>query len=290
VLVAIRKDLSNLRRLATLIVGAGPVACVGLFYILFYFASDLASITHEGDMPTLYSTLTNWVFGCFLMIGLLFWVKRRLPRAVLVFFMVSTVQYGIMLEIAHHGVIARYVAHKLLYLLVFLASCLAAYGAAVVWSFVKAKWPSRLRMEWSIVGAAMAGLLLAPGVVRLPWPPPQTYSVDLYRTGVWTRAHLPPQCVDYITQVWQAEWWLHLAVLGNRRDTARTNAMYAEYGAPPQVRWRPAQLQPYVIVENVPAVPPDLIAGAKVLFQIGSDAVYQRAGDIPCTEAPLVRP
>jgi hypothetical protein len=101
---------------------------------------------------------------------------------------------------------------------------------------------------------------------------------------------LPPQCVDYVTKIWQAEYWLHVAVLGNRRDTPRTNAILAIYQAPPDVRWHPAQLQPFVIVEDIHAVPPDITAGARLLFVAGNDAVFQRPGPIVCTEQAVQQP
>ena len=45
---------------------------------------------------------------------------------------------------------------------------------------------------------------------------------DAYLAGQWARAHVPAGCVDYLVADGDTPHWLHLAVLGNRRMTART--------------------------------------------------------------------
>ncbi len=289
-LLLTRRDMTVQSRLRVLLLGDLPAILVGLFYLLFYYSPDHVYLTHEGDMPTLYSTLTNWLFAALLVVGCLSILRSRRARPLLIAFLVAAAQYAVMLALAHHGVMARYVAHKMLYLLAYLGTAIAALGLAEIWPIASGGWRTLRRGNWAVLGAALPVLFLIPGIQRLPWPPPRPYSVDLYRVGVWTRENLPPQCIDYVTRIWQAEYWLHLAVLGNRRDTARTNAMYASFQAPAEVRWHPAQLQPYVIVEGIHAVTPDITAGARPLFIAGEDAIFQRPGTIPCTEQPVREP
>ncbi len=285
-----RRDLPWLWRVRTLLVGASPAVLVGIFYLLFYFSSDHVYLTHEGDMPTLYNTQTNWLFAALLLIGLFTCVRSSRSWPVLALFSTAVVQYAVMLVLAQHGVLARYVAHKMLYLLIFAGAAIGARGLAELWPVPARGWHLLARGDWSVLGVAIPALIILPGIQRLPWPPPRPYSVNLYRSGVWAHEHVPPQCVDYVTQIWQAEYWLHVAVLGNRRDTPRTNAILAEYPAPPEARWHPAHLQPYVIVDDATVVPPDITAGAQLLFLDGRAAVFQRPGNIPCTEAPIVLP
>ena len=58
-------------------------------------------------------------------------------------------------------------------------------------------------------------------VASAPRPRP-IVSQATYEAGQWARANLPPGCVDYFTADSNAAYWLHVAVLGNLRESART--------------------------------------------------------------------
>ena len=72
---------------------------------------------------------------------------------------------------------------------------------------------------WS--AAVLAAGLGVATAASTPLPPP-IVTRDLDAAGRWARAHLPPACVDYLVDNAEQAYWLHLAVMGQPRSSART--------------------------------------------------------------------
>jgi hypothetical protein len=49
-----------------------------------------------------------------------------------------------------------------------------------------------------------------------------TVTEPLERAGEWAQAHVPRDCVEYLVDDDSTAYWLHLAMLGNPRSSART--------------------------------------------------------------------
>ena len=78
-----------------------------------------------------------------------------------------------------------------------------------------------------------------------------------YQAGLWVRANVDPRCVDYFTRHWLTGYWLHLAVLGNPRDSDRMRAETFEF-RDAVGRWIQGRGLPHAIVEDPSAIPREL--------------------------------
>lgn len=106
---------------------------------------------------------------------------------------------------------------------------------------------------------AVAGLLAAGRVPDVRQKSPIT--LPAYRAGVWARAPASPECVDYFTAHWLTDYWLHLDVLGNPRDSTRMRVETFEF-RDTVGKWLEGRGLGYGIVEDLEALPrklrPDL--------------------------------
>jgi hypothetical protein len=105
-------------------------------------------------------------------------------------------------------------------------------------------------------------------------------STNLFEAGQWARAHVPVDCVDYLVGNEYTAYWLHLAVLGNARASARsgdddTYAAPASFG-----RWLVPGPPRYAIA-NLEVLPAEIRNQVDIMTQIGDAAVIQRRGESP---------
>jgi len=114
--------------------------------------------------------------------------------------------------------------------------------------------------------------------------PAPIVSVDLHDAGVWARANLAPECVDYVVAGRDAAYWLHLAVLGNPRVNVRTAAL-DDYSTNAAIgRWIEGTSAPYAVVDRR-LLPADVLVAATVERSFDTAAVITRPpapGDPPC--------
>ena len=144
--------------------------------------------------------------------------------------------------------------------------------------------PSRLSsplLAWVVVAAIAA--LVGRGLIKEPRPA-KVVSDPMYRAGTWARANLPPQCVDYLVQDDDAAYWLHLAVLGNARQTDRTRDAATFDPKAALIRWiQPAGL-PYAITDDFDALPKDIRTSVDVVRRFEPAAIVKRRGASTCSE------
>jgi len=177
----------------------------------------------------------------------------------------------------------------MMYLAIFpLAVCAALAGAYVAHGFrlrmtrrrtavASAEAVSRA-MAWVLV--AIVTVVVVRGLAAAPRDAP-VVSEPLYEAGVWARTHVPPACVEYLVADPDTAYWLHLAVLGNPRVTARTVAVEAYDLRSAVVRWIEPGGLPYAIAD-LSAIPADVRREAEVLERFGSAAVLKRRGPGSC--------
>jgi hypothetical protein len=108
-------------------------------------------------------------------------------------------------------------------------------------------------------------------------------SADLAAAGIWARAHLPVNCVDYLVGNGYTAYWLHLAVLGNRRISARTADDDTFDTQPSMARWLVPGSPRYAIA-NLRILPDEIRNDVIVLQQFGDVAVVERR--VPSTCPP----
>jgi hypothetical protein len=106
-------------------------------------------------------------------------------------------------------------------------------------------------------------------------------SEDLAAAGQWARAHVPVDCVDYLVGNEYTAYWLHLAVLGNPRISARTGDDATFLTQPSMERWLvPGGLR-YAIA-NLAILPAEIRREVDVVQQAGQAAVIERRGPATC--------
>ena len=94
----------------------------------------------------------------------------------------------------------------------------------------------------AVTAAAVQGVLAAPRPVPV-------VSLDLYHAGRWAREHLPPESVDYLVASADTAYWLHLAVMGQPRASARTAEVDAYEAHRALGRWVAGEGRPYAIAD-----------------------------------------
>jgi hypothetical protein len=182
------------------------------------------------------------------------------------------------------GSAAPYLALKMVYLAIY---PLAVAGAVVVGAAWRAIWrrpegpAPRTALAWSLV--ALVGIAIARTVWAVPRPTP-TISQSLLLAGQWARANAPPACVDYLVEDSYSAYWLHLAVLGNARDTPRSllNGTYEPRTA--LIRWVEPGGLPFAIADDFLALPKDIRDGVDIVARFGPAAVVRRRGPAACAQ------
>lgn len=191
---------------------------------------------------------------------------------------------------------APYLALKMFYLVLYPQAVLTALAAASAWRLAAGvvaaagagRWTrsaqASIRAAAWLPAAAVALLVAVPVLAT-----PQTIlgsrrpalSAPLELAGIWARANVPAGCVEYLVSDPETAYWLHLAVLGNPRMSARTgdNATYELQQA--VVRWLTPGGLPYAIAD-LSGLSRDVAGDLDVLARFGTAAVAKRRGDSAC--------
>jgi len=136
-------------------------------------------------------------------------------------------------------------------------------------------------LPWAIV-AVVAILVLRP-LIKEPRPK-RVVSQPMYLAGRWSRANVPPACVDYLVRDDDSAYWLHLAVLGNARQTARTRDEATFDPKQALIRWIQPEGLPFAITDDFDALPKDIRTSVDVVQRFGPAGVIKRRGSSTCTE------
>jgi hypothetical protein len=108
-----------------------------------------------------------------------------------------------------------------------------------------------------------------------------TVSQSLYLAGTWARDHVEPACVDYITGDPETAYWLHLAVLGNRRMSARTADNSTYVARDTITRWINREALPYAVAD-LGTIPRSVREDSEELARFGSAVVIRRHESEQC--------
>ena len=160
-----------------------------------------------------------------------------------------------------------YMALKMMYLAVYpLAVCASVALAALS--------RERASIAWTL--ASILAVVIGRDVIRTPRDRP-VVSMPLYRAGEWARGHVPPACVEYLVGNSDTAYWLHLAVLGNPRMSARTADLDTFDERRALLRWIGPGRLPYAIAD-LTVVPRDVLGASDVIARFDTAAVLQRRG------------
>jgi hypothetical protein len=227
----------------------------------------------------------GWPFLAASSIGLLIALGGRRTRSAGLMAAAVLTQAGALAVVAlrqHH---TPYMAQKMFYVLLFVQAVGIAALAGTLWQAL-GRWRHHAALAWGIVAIA-AGLTArtvsgAPRRLAIHIKPAVTRPLE--RAGEWARTHLPPQCVDYLVGDDEAAYWLHLAVLGNPRMSARTGDFDTYELNPALIRWLTPGGLPYAIAD-LPAVPRGVREEFEVLARFETAAVVKRRGKASCPAA-----
>ena len=291
VLIA-RTDTSLGERARQGAVGLLPFALVAGIYLVPRLGW-LALAGTGGDAPWPSPAVYSWPLTLLALAGAGIAVRHRASRATWLFgAMVVAQALSLYVLAARRGGAAQpYMALKMAYLLLWPMVALATLALGALWTRVV---DARVRSTvWRHVAAVGLVLVVLGGVAgsfvwqpkRLRPLPPALTSVDVYDAARWARAHLPVGCIEYLVGDDETSYWLHLAVLGNPRMSART-ADWATYEPKDAIlRWLTPGGLPFAIAD-MPALPRGVREELDVAERFGSAAIVRRRGPVSCDVAP----
>ena len=280
-----RRGLSWRERIVHLILGAGPIAVVAALYI----AERLAWVGYVragGAVAQPSTSEFGWLFPIVSALGLGLLTVQRRGRATVALVAALGAQALALFKLNEgHGPGSSYMAFKMVYLAVYPLSVAAAAAVAGGWEAL-----SRLgilhrrggiRTAWALV--LVLAIATARPIARAPRPH-AAITEQLHLAGQWARTHVNPACVDYLVGNDDAAYWLHLAVLGNPRMSARTgdSATFERNSA--LVRWITPGGLPFAIAD-LSIVPKDVQQDFEVLAQFGSAAVVRHRTSGACRDS-----
>jgi len=284
----LRREPSLRARAAHGLVAALPIALVAVLYIMGRTGWLQMTTTEGAVLPPLVDKYGRW-FLASAGVGLL--IAPFLPRTRATLFLLA----GILLQAAAlyllaraHGNTSPYLAFKTFYLAPYPLAVLAVLPAAAVWR--AARIPATLaaaRLVAWMLCAFVSYKVLRP-IVTSPRETP-AISEPLFLASRWARDHVPTGCVAYMVADDDTSYWLHLAMLRNRRMSSRTGDNNTYNLGETIVRWYEPGGLPYAIAD-LPALNRDVREDLNVLAQFDTAAVVKRKGPSACADANLPPP
>jgi hypothetical protein len=264
-LVAILAGAAPLRtRVYAAAVACGPAALVALVHASTHSAG--ASIVGSSGVVTRPSAATlGLAFVALGVIGALAAIRSAAARAISTLLAVTILQALALASLdvyrATSASPSLYMPFKMVYLAVLPCAVLGALALAAAADVLASRWPA------GAAAARVVPLLLAALLAAGRFPVKRQHSpitTPSLAAGMWARATLPPECIDYVSRHWLTGYWLHLDVLGNPRASNRMRVETFEF---PDVvgKWFRGEGLPYAIVEDLDAVPRDVRAGMQTL-------------------------
>ncbi|MEO8679629.1 MAG: hypothetical protein ABI665_11320 [Vicinamibacterales bacterium] len=264
----LRRDLPLRARAQHLAIAVVPVAMLALVHAVGRWGW-MAIVGTSGAVLHPSFEAIGWAFPLLALAGIAVSLTDRRARITLLLVAAIVAQAVALyvMALTNHAP-TPYMTYKMGYLLIY---PLAVLGAL---SFTRVPRSA----AWATV--AIMGVLVVRPLLAVPKPVP-VVSRDFYDAGQWTRANVGSSCVDYLVADAYTAYWLHLAVLGNPRASARTAEVDQHDGRAAIARWIPAEGLPYAIADMT-LLPDEIRARVTLLKQFGHAGVIARPGAIPC--------
>jgi hypothetical protein len=270
--VLLQPRLSAPARIAALLIAASPVALVAALH-LSQHAAWLRIAGTSGAVPAITIGSTGALLLALAAAGLAAAWTRQAGR-VTVWFTAGVLLQGVALYALARtrGAATPYMAMKMIYL--------GVYPLAVLAALALARGTQMLGTVLAGRAAWVAALVIGAAAVRtgavLVIPPP-IVTLDLAAAGQWVRDAHDPSCVGYIVRDSEQAYWLHLAVLGQPRSSART-ASLDHYTANRAIGdWIEGTAPAYAIALR-DLLPGEVLGNAEVARSFGTAVVIRRPG------------
>jgi len=217
--------------------------------------------------------VVGWVFPVLAALGLAAAIGNRRARVTLAFLLAIVVQVITLWFMSKAiGAETPYMAFKMGYLAIYPLAILGAL--AIHLPFSRSAVSVRSAAGW-VVATVMTITVVQSGI-NVPRLVP-VVSLDLYNAGRWMRANVGAGCADYLVGSADTAYWLHLAVLGNPRSSARTAEIDRFEPRRVMGQWVAAQGRGYAVVE-LDLLPDEVLRNVQVMAEFGRAAVIRRDG------------
>jgi hypothetical protein len=206
-----------------------------------------------------------WAVVILTPIGAAFAFRRATIRPLAWVVAALALQTGALWFVARANAAATpYMAIKMSYLGVYVAAAAAVVAVATM--------TRRALVLWTL-----AVLLCVTAVRDAQHDQPNAPVVDaeLYEAGVWVRSRVPPHCVDYLVRNEYTAYWLHLAVLGNARLSARSRDDSVYLTEPSFARWIEGARHPRFAIARRSVLPAEIRDRTRVVYQAGDAQVIE---------------
>ena len=268
-------------RARDLVIAMAPLAIVAAIHVAGRWGWLVIVRASGAVMQPTFDNL-GWLLPLLTMAGVYAGITDRRVRTTIVLLFAIVVQAITLFVLAKaQGADTPYMAFKMVYLAIYPAAVLAAVAIASPERAVAA----RRREHGESKGAAgwiVASVLLVSAVQPALTGPRAVpvVDVDLYEAGKWTRANVGQTCVDYLVADAETAYWLHLAVLGNPRASARMQEIdiydpRAAIGA-----WITTEGRPYAIADAT-QLPDEVRSRVEILSTFGRAVVLRRKSAVP---------
>ena len=264
VLVALSRN-----RLAHMAIGLTPLLVIGALHMTGRWGW-VSMVRTSGAVlaPSLASL--GWLLPALALIGVLISARDRHVRVSLILLFVIALQALTLFVLASaRGASTPYMAFKMVYLAIY---PMALFGAVAM---------SRLRSNtigW--IAASVLVLVAVRPALTAPRPLP-IVGLDLYDAGEWVRANVGQSCVDYLVNDAETAYWLHLAVLGNPRSSARMAEVDRYEPRAAVGPWLTAEGRGYAIAD-ARTLPDEVRSRVAIEQQFGNVLVIKRPGAVTC--------
>lgn len=279
-LILLRQDMGLRAKAKALAYAFAPIAV----FVALYSAGRVGAVSilqAEGAILRPSLATLGWPFLLLVVIGIAVSLRRRAVLPLHLFTAAGALQLLAFFAFdRYHQVESYYQTIKMLYLLLYPMLVYAALAFDALWQ-LPTRWLSPpWRARWRAASVVLPVLVLVGVAYRTPPAHASAMAEPTYQAGRWARANLPHGCIGYIAGDWVTAYWLHTGVIGNPIDQASTNDIV-------QNRWREAGKQaPFIITDDLAAVPPEVRATTSVLVEAPPAAVLQRTNAPLCTDNP----
>jgi hypothetical protein len=192
---------------------------------------------------------------------------RRARITAILLFVIALQALTLFIIATAQGASTPYMALKMVYF--------AIYPMAVLGAFAMSRLVGASRITDTIGWMAAAILLVAARPAFTSARSIPVVSVDLAEAGKWVRARAGSACADYLVADAETAYWLHLAVLGNSRTSARMVEVDRYEPRAALAPWITAEGRPYAIAD-LRLLPEEVLSRVTVVARFGNAAVIAR--------------
>jgi hypothetical protein len=287
VVVIVRSDLTWAGKVHTLAVTGLPILFVAAVHAIGRLGwTRIVRTDARTALPTFadfgWPFLLLGVAGLVMMVVIMTVTNARRNRVTVLLTIACGMQAAALYVAAKsNGAVIPYMAIKMAYLIVYPLAVAGALTVAHATDALARLTGPRRWLEWVSVGAVVLGVaVIARDALRHPLTK-ATVSVPLYEAGRWARLHAEPECVEYLVGQPDTAYWLHLAVLGNRRMSPRTADDSTFVGRDAMVRWINPGGLPYAVAD-LSILPRDVLESSDELARFGSAVVLKNRRAAAC--------